>query len=317
MKTANIFSVILTVTFLLAACKGNTIPPTPAPIDLPTEAPMLPSDNIIPTVSQTSPKCEMGLFWGISIPTAPSSLRYVYQLHIRYSSGISEISTDEVNIRNRFAESCNVMFDVKHTFVSTDGVVTNDYSFEKQNPSFIFWKEFPYEPLPSELRVGDSVNDRFETYIYKIVAIETITVPAGTFNTYRLESIQNNQAKFIIWISKGIGVVKMEKTFGNGDSKAVELMEFSGTGQSSSSTFNEAQVRYILADSQFGSIDYYRQFLDQPAVAEAVRRWDAGVRVTNINQFERKIVGDKGWQIVYVGTDTLINGMDVRLTTDP
>lgn len=85
----------------------------------------------------------------------------------------------------------------------------------------------------------------------------------------------------------------------------------------SSSQFDEAQVRYILADAQLGNvIDYYRGFLNQPAVAEAVRRWDTGVRVTNISQFERKIVGDKGWQVVYAGTNILINGMDVQLSTD-
>lgn len=79
----------------------------------------------------------------------------------------------------------------------------------------------------------------------------------------------------------------------------------------------EAQVRYILADAQLGGvIDYYRQFLDQPAVAEAVRRWDSGVRVTNIDMFERRIIGDRGWQVVYVGTDALIDGMAVRLSTD-
>jgi len=80
---------------------------------------------------------------------------------------------------------------------------------------------------------------------------------------------------------------------------------------------NEAQVRYILADSQLGGvIDYYRQFLDQPNVAEAVRRWDAGVRVTNIDQFERVVLPDKGWAVVYAGTDQVIDGMDVLLTTE-
>jgi dipeptidyl aminopeptidase/acylaminoacyl peptidase len=80
-------------------------------------------------------------------------------------------------------------------------------------------------------------------------------------------------------------------------------------------TSTEAQIRYVIADIQLGGVDnYYRQFLDQPAIAEAIRRWDAGVRVVNISQFERKIVGS--WMIVYAGTENQINGLDVLLTTD-
>jgi Tol biopolymer transport system component len=84
---------------------------------------------------------------------------------------------------------------------------------------------------------------------------------------------------------------------------------------SSATTYDEAQVRYILADSQLGSvIGYYRARADQPAIAEAVRRWDAGVRVVNIDDFERIIVGT--WVVVYRGTRTQIDGMDVLLTSD-
>jgi hypothetical protein len=80
--------------------------------------------------------------------------------------------------------------------------------------------------------------------------------------------------------------------------------------------FDEARVRYILADSQLGGvIDYYRQFPDDPNATEAVSRWDAGVRVENIAQFERKIIECKGWQVVYAGTEVTINGMDVILYT--
>jgi hypothetical protein len=40
--------------------------------------------------------------------------------------------------------------------------------------------------------------------------------------------------------------------------------------------------------SVFGGVDsYYRQFLSEPDVAEAICRWDAGVRVANIADFER------------------------------
>ena len=83
------------------------------------------------------------------------------------------------------------------------------------------------------------------------------------------------------------------------------------------SLLSEKIVRYILADSQLGNrIDDYRKVTDQPNAAEAVCRWDKGVRVQNIDKFERKVVGSQGWNVVYAGTDTIIDGMDVSLTSD-
>jgi hypothetical protein len=80
---------------------------------------------------------------------------------------------------------------------------------------------------------------------------------------------------------------------------------------------SEKIIRYILADSQLGNrIDDYRKVTDQPNAAEAVCRWDKGVRVQNIAKFERKVVGSQGWNVVYAGTDTIIDGMDVTLTSD-
>jgi hypothetical protein len=82
-------------------------------------------------------------------------------------------------------------------------------------------------------------------------------------------------------------------------------------------TTDESRVRYILADIQLGGVDgYYREHVDAEEVAEALRRWDAGITVTNIIQFERKIVNEN-WQVVYSGTETLIDGSDVLLSTDP
>jgi len=82
----------------------------------------------------------------------------------------------------------------------------------------------------------------------------------------------------------------------------------------------DAQVRYILADMQIGGagvVDYYRQHRSETAVAEALRSWDHGILVSNVDGFERKVVGDKGWQVVYDGTDYQIGGLSVLLTSDP
>lgn len=82
-----------------------------------------------------------------------------------------------------------------------------------------------------------------------------------------------------------------------------------------SSSYNEPRVRYILVDMALGGpVSYYRGYVDSdPHAAEAVRRYDAGVRATNSNEFERiRINGSP--VIVYGGTSSQINGMDVGLS---
>lgn len=80
---------------------------------------------------------------------------------------------------------------------------------------------------------------------------------------------------------------------------------------------DEAYIRYILADSQLGGvIDYYRQYTKEPAIKKAVKLWDQGVRIENIGDFQRIIVNNAGWQVVYYGSAKTINGMDAVLTSD-
>ena len=79
----------------------------------------------------------------------------------------------------------------------------------------------------------------------------------------------------------------------------------------------EARIRYIIADIQLGDVaEYYRQFTNQPAVSEALRRWDAGTRVVNIQNFERRIMYQYGWKVVAIGTLTTARGLDIILSTD-
>jgi hypothetical protein len=79
---------------------------------------------------------------------------------------------------------------------------------------------------------------------------------------------------------------------------------------------NESRVRHILVDAQLSeNIASYRAKITDEESAEALRRWDAGIRVVNIGEFERKFV-DGHWQIVYAGTDDHVMGTDIILTTD-
>jgi hypothetical protein len=61
--------------------------------------------------------------------------------------------------------------------------------------------------------------------------------------------------------------------------------------------------------------DSYRVNITDEETAEALRHWDADIRVENIGEFERKIVNGQ-WRIVYARTEDPIIGMDVILTSD-
>jgi hypothetical protein len=80
---------------------------------------------------------------------------------------------------------------------------------------------------------------------------------------------------------------------------------------------NEAHVRYILADIQIGNVlADYRADISDEETAEALRRWDAGVRVVNSEEFERQFVAGH-WSVVYAGTGHPANGLDINLSSDP
>jgi hypothetical protein len=91
------------------------------------------------------------------------------------------------------------------------------------------------------------------------------------------------------------------------------------------SVWHDPQVRYLLADMTLGgNTELYRQYGQQndPDSREAMRLWDAGARVANTNDFERKWVPTKygkdgrAMRIVFRGTQRTIGGEEVLLTSD-
>lgn len=90
--------------------------------------------------------------------------------------------------------------------------------------------------------------------------------------------------------------------------------------------WREPQVRYLLADmTGSGKTDLYRKYATEerdPDSREAIRLWDAGVRVVNMSDFERKWVTNKFGQdgrvfrVVQRGTDRTIAGREVLLSSD-
>ena len=75
--------------------------------------------------------------------------------------------------------------------------------------------------------------------------------------------------------------------------------------------YKQSQIRLILADLSLGRpISFYAGKMDDPNVAESLRRWNAGVRVTNRNLFVVQN-SETDRRIVYRDTRIPIDGMHV------
>ena len=83
--------------------------------------------------------------------------------------------------------------------------------------------------------------------------------------------------------------------------------------------YPETNVRYFLADMYLGgSREFYHRTAEsahEMGCQEAVARFDAGVKITNLDQFERKKV-DGQTLITRKGSNERITGMNVKLSTD-
>lgn len=84
--------------------------------------------------------------------------------------------------------------------------------------------------------------------------------------------------------------------------------------------YPETNVRYFMADIALGgSIEFYRRVAEEAhemGCLEAVRRTEEGYRITNLDQFERKMVDGK-ILITRKGSNERISGMAVKLSSDP
>jgi len=134
----------------------------------------------------------------------------------------------------------------------------------------------------------------------------------GAHNRY---GTRNNKSE---WYACGYGLIYSTASSAETkdqmilNSKSSELTIISFTPFST----NESHVRYIMTDIQLANhSDNYRVNITDEETAEALRRWDAGIRVVNIDKFERKLVNGQ-WQIVYKGTKKTIIGEDVILVSD-
>jgi hypothetical protein len=90
--------------------------------------------------------------------------------------------------------------------------------------------------------------------------------------------------------------------------------------------WREPQVRYLLADmTGGGNVAMYRKYATEerdPDSREAFRLWDSGVRVVNMEEFERKWLANefgkdgRVLRVVFKGTERTISGNEVLLSND-
>ncbi len=182
----------------------------------------------------------------------------------------------------------------------------------------------PGEAIP---KLGVSVPD-----VLSGSGTEDVTTGLGTFRATHLSagrdySILTGRLDYVKgtcqrheWHVCGYGLVKLTssdsgvKTPGN---YSYSSRQDFGLVSFTPLTTNEAHIRYILADIQLGNVaDDYRANSVDEETAEALRRWDAGVRVTNSAEFERRIRHGR-WYVVYTGTEKPVNGVDIDLSGDP
>ncbi|MEO8352168.1 MAG: hypothetical protein ABI680_10600, partial [Chthoniobacteraceae bacterium] len=83
--------------------------------------------------------------------------------------------------------------------------------------------------------------------------------------------------------------------------------------------YPEVNVCYFMADVALGgSLEFYRKVAEdahEMGCLEAVRRLETGYTVTNLDEFERKKIGDKV-VITRKGSDERISGAAVKLSSD-
>ncbi len=161
-----------------------------------------------------------------------------------------------------------------------------------------------------------------------VMGYEDIETNFGTITALKIESINevtevdgidgtsHAHIDATSWFVCGMGLVYEESTYNNLTTNYIrssinqELLSFSPI------TTHEDRVRYILADIELGqTADYYRANMIDEETAEALRRWDAGIRVVNFDKFERLQFNGQ-WQIIDSETGQPADGNLIILTSD-
>jgi hypothetical protein len=206
-----------------------------------------------------------------------------------------------------------------------NGVTVTDLNQYQLNNGILCYKASVVKLNPEEIELStDMVED-----IYKVKEM-MLEVELGLLKKSELKKDKNNllaqQAYNKIKAGEkvsNLNTFEVKKLKGRG-----ALLVYKGTEKpikayditlSTDHEWSEGQARFIMADMALGGpVGFYEECNKNgdPIAAEPYSRWMKGVRVVNADKFERKFVPRIGWKIVYKGSYSIINPMDVKLTTD-
>jgi hypothetical protein len=205
------------------------------------------------------------------------------------------------------------------------GITVDDITKYQAVNGSLFYRNSGFEVNPENILLSSDSVDA----VFKVKEL-MLKVKLGLLKLADLEKDESNslaQQAFINF-KNGIKIVNM-KSFEAKNLKGLgKVIVYSGTEKpikaydirlETDHEWSEGQARFIMADMAAGGpVEFYEACTkhNDPIAIEPYNRWMKGVRVTNADRFERKFLPRIGWKIVYKGTTTIINPMDVKLTTD-
>lgn len=302
MKEKYILALLLVGAMTLTSCDYSL----PGEVTLP--APTTESTAIVEPTATEIPVPTATLtpaLWNYTQVSCEGKPLYAWQQPGTYTYSLDELFTATVLAERTEPVLISIAYDACAWFIVGFGGFS---TLMPTSGSSVEWSQSCQEKNSSTLFTQNIVST--------VAGWEEITTRMGTFQALRVDTTNTHTRGGIEgvittsdWYLCGYGLIYSKDN--NEWWDTYELLSYAPL------TTDESRVRYILADIQLGGVDgYYRAHVDSEEAAEALRRWDVGITVTNIDQFERKLVGET-WQVVYAGTETLINGMDVLLTIDP
>lgn len=198
---------------------------------------------------------------------------------------------------------------------------------QPQNLATQVWEQFlphlvfhtgPRDSTPIMGSYTVELVDNMQTIFGSFQAVKIESSERHSVLSGRLDSINGSNERNE-WYVCGYGLVKFNHFFAQtiqpGDRQTqsqtiINLVSF--TPQST----NEDMIRFVLVDIQLGDVaEVYRANASDEETVEALRRWDAGIRVENIEEFEYKMI-DGLLRIVLTETGQNFNGTNVILTSD-
>ena len=224
-----------------------------------------------------------------------------------WDAGARVVNTNEFERRwvtNRFGKDGRVMRIVhrgsERTITGNEVLLTSDFAFDQTAMRLALL----------DLTLGSTVSFDVRTLLSSVGKTADVTMAeavrrwnagARVLNAHWFATKGEGRKRRLVYRGTGLAA----------DGSRVQL--------NSDLAYPETNVRYFLADMSLGgSHDFYHRTAEaahEMGCQEAVVRHDTGVKVTNLDQFERKKVDGKTL-ITRKGSNERISGMEVKLSTE-